>query len=90
MKLLEAALGAAGIATSPGAWGVAARALLTPRVALVVVVNERPEASTRSVRVDAHTLSVPVAALGARYALVERATARVLVSTPGDAIVAAP
>ncbi len=90
VKLLEAALGAAGIATSPGAWGVAARALLTPRVALVVVVNERPEASTRSVRVDAHTLSVPVAALGARYALVERATARVLVSTPGDAIVAAP
>jgi len=90
VKLLEAALAAAGVTTSPGAWGVAARALLTPRVALVVVVNERPEASARSIRVDGHTLGIPVAALGSRLALVDRATAKVLVATPGDAIVNVP
>ena len=90
VKLLEAALAAAGIATSPGAWGLAARALLTPRVALVVVVNERPEPSIRGVRVEGRTLNVPVAALGARYVLAERATGKVLAATPGDAVVAAP
>jgi len=90
VKLLAAALAGAGVATSPGEWGVAARALLAPRSALVVVVNERPEAAVRSIRVDGHTLQVPVAALGARLALVDRASAKVLVSTPGEAIATSP
>ncbi|HSO32407.1 MAG TPA: hypothetical protein VLT33_07825, partial [Labilithrix sp.] len=86
VKLLEAALGAAGVATSPGPWGLAARALLAPRAALLVVVNERPEPAVRRVVADGHPFDVPVAALGARLVLVDRASARVVVATPGEAV----
>ena len=91
VRLLEAALSAAGVATSPGgpgvaAWGVAARALTAPRATLVTVVNERPERAVRRVRVGGAALDVPVAALGARLVVVERATGKIVASTPGDAI----
>jgi hypothetical protein len=86
VRLLEAALSAANVPTSPGPWGVAARALTAPRATLITVVNERPERAVRRVRVGAATLEVPVAALGARLVVVERATGRVVASTPGDAI----
>jgi hypothetical protein len=85
-KLLEAALAAAGVPSSPGEWGVAARALIAPRVALVVVVNERPERAVRRVKVGRASVDVPVAGLGARLVLVERATGRIVVATPGDPI----
>jgi hypothetical protein len=86
VKLLDAALAAAGVPSSPGDWGVAARALLAPRVALVVVVNERPEHAVRRVKVGRAALDVPVAALGARLVLVERATGRIVAATKGEAI----
>ena len=91
VRLLEAALSAAGVSTSPAGggmapWGVAARALTAPRATLITVVNERPERAVRRVHVAGGVIDVPVAALGARLVLVERATARVVASTPGDAI----
>jgi hypothetical protein len=92
VKLLGTALSAAGIPTSPGDWGVAARTLVAPRIGLVVVVNERPERAVRRVLVDGRTFDVPVAALGARLVLVDRSTAspgRILASTPGEAVVPA-
>lgn len=89
VKLLGAALRGAAVATMPGDWGLAARVLGAPRAALVVVVNERPVASTRRVVVDGKALDVPVRALGARLALVERRTGRVIAATSGDAIVPA-
>lgn len=82
-RLLEAALAAAGIATSPSPIPVAARVLLGPRAALVVCVNETAEDTTRRVRVDDVALEVPVKAYGARLALVERRSGRVIVATPG-------
>ncbi|MDB4936977.1 MAG: glycoside hydrolase, partial [Labilithrix sp.] len=86
VKLLDAALTAAGIPTSPGEWGLAARSLVAARAALVVVVNERPERAVRRVRAAGAAFDIPVAALGARLVLVERGTGRVLASTPGDPI----
>lgn len=86
VKLLDAALGAAQIPTSPGEWGVAARALIAPRGILMTVVNERPEASVRKVKADGRTFEIPVAALGARMVLVERGTGKIVAATPGDAI----
>jgi hypothetical protein len=90
VKLLEAALSGAAVATMPGEWGIAARVLAAPRAALVVVVNERPTPAKRRVVVDGRSLEVPVRALGARLAVVERRTARVLAATPGDPVTAGP
>lgn len=91
VKLLGAALAAAAIPTSPGDWGLAARTLVAPRAALVVVVNERPEPAVRRVMVDGHGFDVPVAALASRLVLVERGGAaggggRIVASTPGEAV----
>ncbi|MBX3191605.1 MAG: cellulase family glycosylhydrolase [Labilithrix sp.] len=86
VKLLEAALAGARIATSPGDWGLAARALLAPRAILIAVVNERPEPATRRVIAEGRSFDVPVSALGARLVLVDRATGRVAASTPGDPV----
>ena len=83
-RLLEAALAAAGIATSPSPVPVAARVLLAPTAALVVCVNETADDATRRVRVDGVALEVPVKAHRARLALVERRTGRVIVATPGE------
>lgn len=89
VRLLDAALSAASVPTSPGDWGLAARALTAPRAVLVVVVNERPERGTRRVNADGRAFDVPVAALGARLVLIERGTGRIVVATPGDPVVAA-
>jgi hypothetical protein len=86
VKLLAAALSAAGVPTSPGEWGIAARALVAPKATLVTVVNERPERAVRRVILGRAAIDVPVGPLGARLAIVERATGRVVASTPGEPI----
>jgi hypothetical protein len=86
VKMLGAALSAAGVATSPGEWGVAARALVGPRAVLVVVVNERPEPAVRRVNADGRWFDVPVSALGARLVLVERGSGRIAATTPGEPV----
>jgi hypothetical protein len=87
-RLLEAALEAAGVPTHPSAAPVAARVLLAPKAALVVVVNETPEWQRRRVTVDGRAVEVPVAPLRSRLVLTERATGRVLAATPGPEVVA--
>ena len=66
VRLLRAALdGARSIAYSPSdRGGVAGRVLLAPRHALVVVVNERPEAASRRVLVDGHAIEIRVGSKG--------------------------
>jgi hypothetical protein len=87
VKLLRSALSAASVDTSPmDTWGQASRVLLAPKAALVVVVNERPDATVREVNVLGKTLHVPVRALGIRLVLVDRASGRIVASTPGDPI----
>ena len=86
VKLLAAALSGAGVPTSPGEWGIAARALVAPKATLVTVVNERPERAVRRVILGRAGIDVPVGPLGARLAIVERATGRVVASTPGEPI----
>lgn len=74
VKLLGAALAAAKVTTSPddGAGGVAARVLLAPRVAMIVVVNERAEAARRKVFVDGRSIEVNVDAKRTSVLLVDR------------------
>lgn len=86
VKLLDAALAGAGVTAIPGEWGLATRVLVAPRAALVVVVNERPEAAKRPVTVEGRRFDVPVAAFGARLVLVERKSGRILAATRGDTI----
>jgi hypothetical protein len=85
-RLLEAALRSAGVATQPSRVPVAARVLRAPRAALVVCVNETAEDVRRRVAVDGLALDIPVRAFGARLALIEAGSGRVLCSTPGAAI----
>jgi hypothetical protein len=83
VRLLGEALRAANVPTLPAAdWGVSARVLSTPQSALVVVVNERPEAARRRVVAFGKTFEIDVAALGARMLVVARATGNVVASTP--------
>lgn len=84
--LLGAALGAAGVPTMPGEWGLSARVLVAPKSALVAVVNERPEPTSRRVIVDGRAFGVPVRAYGARLVLVERPSGKIVATTPGDPI----
>lgn len=79
-KLLQAALAAANVNTSPddGGGGVVGRALLTPRIALLVVVNERAENATRRLIVDGRPIEVAVNAKSARLILVERGSGKQL------------
>ena len=86
VRLLDAALSAAGIPTSPGEWGLPARALVAPRSVLVVVVNERPERAVRRVSADGRAFDIPIAPLGSRLVLVERGSGRIVASTPGDPV----
>ena len=86
MKLLGSALTAAAVPTSPGEWGVAARALVAPRAVLLTVINERPERAVRRVSADGRGFDVPVGPLGARLVVVERGSGRIVASTPGDPI----
>ena len=80
-KLLGAALAAAKVPVSASDPGVAARVLLAPRAALLVVVNERPEPASRRLVVDGRSIDVPVAARGSSLLVVERASGKVLAST---------
>lgn len=86
VRLLEAALRSAGVVTQPSSVPVAARVLRAPRAALVVCVNETPDEARRRVLIDDLVLHVPVRAFGARLALIEPGTGRVLAATPGDPI----
>lgn len=85
-RLLEAALAAAAVPTSPSPLPVAARALLAPRAALLVVVNETAEDARRTLRVDAESYTIGVRAFGARMALIDRRTRAVIAATPGGPI----
>jgi hypothetical protein len=51
-----------------------------------VVVNETPDATRRRLRVEGRTLEVPVAALGARLALFERGSGKLIALSPGEAL----
>ena len=84
VRLLAAALAAAGVEVHPSDVPIAARVLTTPRVALVICANESPADAVRRVSVDDHALEVPVSAYGARIAVVERQTGRVLGATSGE------
>jgi hypothetical protein len=83
VRLLGAALAAAGVATHPSDVPVAARVLVAPKAALVVCVNEAAEDAVRRVAVDGLPLEVPVKAYGARLALIGRGDGDVLAATPG-------
>jgi len=87
VALLAGALKAAGVPTHPDRGGVAARLLVAPKAVLAVVVNETPATARRVVRLEGRSVAVPVRALGARLALFERGSGRLLASTSGDAIV---
>jgi hypothetical protein len=79
-KLLQAALTAANVTTSPddGGGGVVGRVLVTPKVALLVAVNERAENATRRLVVDGRPIEVAVNAKSARLILVERGSGKQL------------
>jgi len=84
VALLGDALRAAGIETHPGSGGVAARILVAPKAVLVVVVNETPDAARRTLKVEGRRVVIPVAAMGARLALFERRSGRLVATTPGE------
>jgi hypothetical protein len=86
VALLGAALAAAGVDTHPDAGGVAARLLLAPRAVLAVVVNETPRPARRRLTLEGRPVEIPVDALGARLALFERGSGRLLAATPGAPI----
>ena len=88
VRLLQAALDGARVPavfprtnTTQSEAGVAGRVLLAARHALVVLVNERPEAAARSVLVDGHPVQMHVGAQGTTLGLVERATGKLVLST---------
>ncbi len=87
--LLGAALKSAGVLVHPSDDRVAARVLAAPRALLVTCVNETALAARRRVVIDGKARSIPVAAGRARLVLFERATGKVLATTPGDPIDAA-
>jgi hypothetical protein len=86
VRLLGAALDAAGVSNDASSVPVAGRVLYAPRAALLVVVNETPEDAQRRLRVDGHGYTLPVRAYGARLALVDRKARAVVAATPGDPI----
>jgi hypothetical protein len=87
--LLRAALGSAGVEVSESDMPVAARVLRASRAALIVCVNETAGDAVRTVVADGKRVAVPVAAGRTRLALLERATGRIIASTPGEPIAAA-
>ena len=86
VRLLEAALEAAGIDTHRSAAPITARVLLAPKAALVIVVNETPSDATRTVHVDGAVFDIPVRAYRARLVLIERSSGKILVTTPGHGV----
>lgn len=86
LRLLEAAVQAAGVATDPSSTPIASRVLLAPRAALVICVNETAEDARREVRVDGAAFGVPVRAYGARMVLIDRRERAVVAATMGEPI----
>jgi hypothetical protein len=86
VRLLDAALKAAGVSTDPSSTPIASRVLLAPRAALAICVNETPEDARRQLRVDGALFELPVRAYGARMALIDRRERTVLAATPGEPI----
>jgi hypothetical protein len=86
VRLLDAALKAAGVPVDPTDTLVTTRVLLAPKAALVVLGNERPSDAKRRVRVDGRVFEVPVLAYRARFVLIERPSGRVIAATPGAAV----
>jgi hypothetical protein len=86
VRLLGAALDAAGVPTHPHDGGVAARVLVAPRAALVAIVNERPEPALRRVTVFGRAYDVPVRALGGRLLAIERGSGKIAAATAGDPV----
>ena len=85
--LLASVLGTAGIEMATSDDPVSSRVLAAPRAWLAVAVNESSTPAKRRIVAGGRTFDVPVAAGRARLVLIERATGRVLLVTPGDAVV---
>lgn len=84
VRLLRAALDGARVPVAfsgPTEAGVAGRVLLAPRHALVVLVSERPEAASRRVLIDGHSIEIRVGSKGSTLAIVERATGKIVLSS---------
>lgn len=83
-RLLRAALDGAHVSaafSSTSEAGVAGRVLFAPRHALVVLVNERPEAASRKVMIDGHPVEIRVGSKASALAIVERATGKIVVTS---------
>jgi hypothetical protein len=78
VKLLGAALAAAAVPVSPDDGGVVGRVLLTPKTALLIAVNERPEPAKRRLIVDGHVVELAVHARGATLAVAARQSGKIL------------
>ena len=87
LALLTAFLGAAGVEMFPADAPVATRVLRAPRATLIVCVNETSSDLVRRLRLDGRGVEIPVAAGRTRLVLLEPKTARVLVASPGPAVV---
>lgn len=88
VRVLQAALEGAHVPAafssskaSPGEAGVAGRVLLAAHHALVILVNERPEAAARTVVVDGRAIEFHVGAKATTLGLIERATGKLVLST---------
>jgi hypothetical protein len=87
LALLRAATEKAGVRTNPSDAPVAARVLLAPKAALVVVVNETSVDARRRVTVDGNAFEIPCPAGRARMVLIARETGElILAATPGEQI----
>jgi hypothetical protein len=86
LALLKAALEKAGVRTNPSDTPVAARVLLAPNAALVIVANETSADARRSMTVDGKAYEIPCPAGRARMALIGRERGEILASTPGQAV----
>ena len=57
---------------------------MAPKAVLFVVVNETPVPARRTLKLEGRTVAIPVPALGARLAVFERGSARLIAVTPGE------
>jgi len=83
VRLLGAALKAAGVPTAGWDGPAASRVLDAEEVSLLVCLNESPVEVRRMVKVGGRKFEVPIAAGRTRLVLVERASGRILAETPG-------
>ncbi|WLT30443.1 hypothetical protein [Geothrix sp. PMB-07] len=83
-RLLGAALKAAGVPLAGWSGPASSRVLDAEKASLVVCLNESAQDVRRWVKVGARTLEVPIPAGRSRLALVDRASGKILVETPGE------